>query len=98
MGLLSDSDVRFVPKGEEGRTNWPDIRAARDWNYRMHFNAQWALKELIVIYDHFKRDNPLRFRSWSDYEKSLRECKLFEQGIDIFFLEMKLRAEFHPTP
>ena len=98
MGLLSDSDVRFVPKGEEGRTNWPDIRAARDWNYRIHFSAQLALEDLIVIYDHFKRDNPLRFRSWSDYEKSLRECKLFEQGIDIIFLEMKLRAEFHPTP
>eukprot|EP00985_Skeletonema_marinoi_P027323 scaffold22249_cov88-Skeletonema_marinoi.AAC.1 len=64
----------------------------------MHSSAQWALERLIVIYDQFKRDNPLRFRSWSDYEKSLRECKLFEQGIDMFFLEMKLRAEFHPTP
>mmetsp|Transcript_6225 Transcript_6225/g.9088 ORF Transcript_6225/g.9088 Transcript_6225/m.9088 type:complete len:214 (+) Transcript_6225:1813-2454(+) len=46
----------------------------------------------------FKRDNPLRFRSNSNYEEMLEECKLHKLGIDTVMFEMKLRGEFRCTP
>jgi len=69
-----------------------------DDNYAMHWNAQGAFRALVSVYNRFKRDLPHRFRSWSDYQKRLTECKLFEQGIDMLLLEMKLLAEFEPSP
>ncbi len=89
----------FVSKHEAGRrAAWQAIRGTREEYYKMHRRAHRALLDLVPLFDRFKRDHPRRFRSWSTYEKMLRECKLYEQGIDIIFLEMKLRAEFLSTP
>jgi hypothetical protein len=96
VGLLPG--VHFVPLREEGRCDWRAIRAVVDDNYAMHWNAQGAFRALVSVYNRFKRDLPHRFRSWSDYQKRLTECKLFEQGIDMLLLEMKLLAEFEPSP
>jgi len=96
VGLLSG--VCFVPMHEEGRCDWRAIRAVVDENYAMHWNAQGAFRDLVSVYNRFKSDHPRRFRSWSEYEKKLAECKLFEQGIDILLLEMRLLAEFEPSP
>jgi len=93
-----NSGVHFVPMREEGRCDWRAIRAVVDDNYAMHWKAQDAFRDLDSVYNRFKRDNPHRFRSWSDYQKRLTECKLFEQGIDMLLLEMKLLAEFDPSP
>ena len=95
VGLLPG--VHFVPLREEGRCDWRAIRAVVDDNYALHWNAQGAFRNLISVYNRFKRDHPHRFRSWSDYQKRLTECKLFEQGIDMLLLEMKLLAEFEPS-
>jgi hypothetical protein len=95
VGLVSG--VRFVPLQEEGRCDWRAIRAVVDDNYAMLWNAQGACRDLVSVYNRFKRDHPHRFRSWSDYQKRLTECKLFEQGIDMLLLEMKLLAEFEPS-
>ena len=96
VGLLSG--VYFVPMHEEGRCNWRAIQAVVDENYAMHWNAQGAFRDLVSVYNRFKSDHPRRFRSWSEYEKKLAECKLFEQGIDMLLLEMRLLAEFEPSP
>ena len=89
----------FVLKHEAGRfAAWQAILRNREENYKMRWRAQGALLDLVPLFDRFKRDHPRRFRSWSNYEKMLRECKLYEQGIDVIFLEMKLRAEFRSTP
>ena len=89
----------FVLKHEAGRfTAWQAILRNREEQYKMRWRAQGALLELVPLFNRFKRDHPRRFRSWSNYEKMLRECKLYEQGIDVIFLEMKLRAEFCSTP
>jgi hypothetical protein len=96
VGLLSG--VCFVPMHEEGRCDWRAIRAVVDENYAMHWNAQGAFRDLVSVYNRFKSDHPRRFRSWSEYEKKLAECNLFEQGIDILLLEMRLLAEFEPSP
>ena len=96
VGLLSG--VYFVPMHEEGRCDWRAIRAVVDENYAMHWNAQGAFRDLVSVYNRFKSDHPRRFRSWSEYEKKLAECKLFEQGIDMLLLEMRLLAEFEPSP
>jgi hypothetical protein len=92
-----NSGVHFVPMREEGRCDWRAIRAVVDDNYAMHWKAQDAFRDLDSVYNRFKRDHPHRFRSWSDYQKRLTECKLFEQGIDMLLLEMKLLAEFEPS-
>ena len=64
----------------------------------MKWNAQDALRVLIRVYNSFKRHHPHRFRSYSNYEKMLNECKLYELGVDMVLLEMKLRGEFRCTP
>ena len=64
----------------------------------MHWNAQGALRDLIRVYNSFKRHHPHRFGSNSNYEEMLEECKLYELGIDMVMLEMKLRGEFRCTP
>ena len=64
----------------------------------MYWNAQDALRDLIRVYNSFKSDNPLRFRSYGNYEEMLEECKLHKLGIDIVMFEMKLRGEFRCTP
>ena len=92
------NDVRFVPRHEEGRSDCKAIRAVVDDNYSLLSNAQGAFKDLLLVYNRFKTENPHRFRSWSDFEERLTECKLFEQGIDMLFLEMKIMAEFDPSP
>jgi len=96
VGLASD--VYFVPLREEGRCDWSAIRAVVDDNYTLHWNAQGAFRDLVSVYNRLQREHPRRFRSRSDYEKRLTECKLFEQGIDMLFLEMKLLADFEPSP
>ena len=78
----------------------------RNEHYKMYWSwrAQRALLDLVPLFDfdRFKRDHPRRFRSWSwsNYEKMLRECKLYKEGIGMIFLEldMKIRAEFRSTP
>lgn len=98
VGWLCDVSAVFVPLHCEGRGGWPAIRASVDDNYAMYWNAQGAFKDLVTIYNSFKRDHPLRFRSYSNYEKLLKECRLYELGSDMVILEMKLRGEFRCTP
>ena len=64
----------------------------------MYWNAQDALRVLIRVYNSFKRHHPHRFRSNSNYEEMLEECKLHKLGIDTVMFEMKLRGEFRCTP
>ena len=89
----------FVSIQEAGRrTACRKLYKLVDGNYDLQWRAQRALQVLVPLFQRFKRDNPLRLRSWSDYEMMFNECKLYEQGIDMIFLEMKLRAEFLPNP
>ena len=94
LGLVSG--VRFVPDREPARCDWRLISTTADDNYNINWIAQDALESVVQVYKRFKEDHPLR--SWSNYSKILHECKLFEQTIDCIFLEMKLKAEFAPTP
>ena len=76
----------FVLKHEAGRfAAWQAILGMREENYKMRWRAQGALLDLVPLFDRFKRDHPRRFRSRSNYEKMLKECKLYEQGIDVIF-------------
>ena len=93
-----DIGVFLVPLRCHSRSGWREIHARSDDNYAMYWNAQKAFKKLLRIYNSFKRNHPLRFRSNSDYEKMLKECMLYELGMDMIMLEMKLRAEFRCTP
>ena len=95
---LCAPSVHLIPNDCKGRGGWPAIRAREDDNYAMYWNAQDALRVLIRVYNSFKRHHPHRFRSNSNYEKMLKECKLYELGIDMVMLEMKLRGEFRCTP
>ena len=87
-----------VPWGEGRDLAWQSVRERVRPNYGLHWRAQKALAKLITVYENSMRDHPHRFRSGSRYEKKLSECKLFEQGIDVIFLEMQLRIEFCATP
>ena len=88
-----------VPRGEGRDIAWQSVRERVLPNYRKHWRAQKALANLIPIYEDAMsmRDHPHRFGSGSSYEKRLSECKLYEQGLDMIFLEMQLRIEFRPT-
>ena len=92
--------LTIVPRGEKGRNALPGRyrRKREHLNRRKYRRARKALAKLFSLYNKIKRDNPQHLRSGSSYEKKLWECKLFEQGLDILFLEMQLRAEFRPTP
>ena len=89
----------IVSMKEAGRrTAFRKLCSMVDGNYEKQWRARRALKGLVPLMKRFRRNHPLRLRSWSDFELMFRECKLYEQGIDMIFLEMKLRAEFLPTP
>ena len=89
----------FVSVKEAGRrAAFGRLCAMVDGNYYLQRRARRALKVIVPLFHRFRRDHPLRLRSWSDYQKMLRECILYQQSIDILVLEMKLRAEFLPNP
>lgn len=57
----------------------------------MKSKAQRALKELTRLWNQLRQQHPHRL---SEYQQVFDECVLFEQGMDIICLEMRLRAEF----
>ena len=98
-GGVNATVVAVVPRGERGRNAlpWRYRRKREHLNRRKYRRARKAFAKLIPVYAKSKRNNPHRFRSGSGYRRQLLECKLFEQSIDMMFLEMRLRMEFHPT-
>ena len=98
-GGVNATVVAVVPRGERGRNAlpWRYRRKREHLNRRKYRRARKAFAKLIPVYANSKRNNPHRFRSGSGYRRQLLECKLFKQGIDTMFLEMRLRMEFHPT-
>ena len=71
-----------------------ELNSRVDGNYQRESRAQSALAELTLVYNELKRKHPRRFASWSKHQQLYEDCVLFEQGIDILFLELRLRAEF----
>ena len=96
-GGVNATVVAEVPRGEGRDEGWRIVAERIDYNYKKQARAQEALAKLMKVYENSKRDNRHRFRSGSSYDRQLLECELFEQGIDMIFLEMRLRMEFHPT-
>jgi hypothetical protein len=74
-----------------------DLLSRVDDNYWLEDRAQSALAELTLLHNELKGQYPRRFRPYSNYEQLFEECVLFQQGIDIIHLEIKLRAEFNPN-
>ena len=64
-------------------------------SYVMESKAQRALEELTRLWNQLRQQHPHRL---SEYQQVFDECVLFEQGMDIVFLEMRLRAEFAAPP
>jgi hypothetical protein len=89
--------VYFVDIDPSRRQEFRDLLSRVDNNYWLEDRAQSALAELTLLHNELKEQHPRRFRPWSKYEQLHEWCVLFEQGIDIIFLEMKLRAEFDPN-
>ena len=71
-----------------------ELNSRVDENYSMESKAECAMEELTLLFDELKQQHPRRFRPWGTHQQLYEECKLFQQGIDILFLEIKLRAEF----
>ena len=71
-----------------------ELNSRVDGNYQLESRAQSALAELTLLYNELKQRHPRRFRLWGKHQQLYEECVLFEQGIDIIFTELKLRAEF----
>jgi hypothetical protein len=64
-------------------------------NYVIESKAHGALEELTRLWNQLKQQHPHRL---SEYQQVFDECVLYEQGSDIIFLEMRLRAEFAAPP
>jgi len=92
------SSVQVVPnRAQEDRgSTCRSVYQTLDESYRLQSVAQTALRDLRSLYEEFKQRSPRR--NWSVYQKRLNECCLFQQGMDMLFLEMRMRAEFHPNP
>jgi hypothetical protein len=88
--------VYFVDTDPFRRHAFLELLSRVDDNYGLEDRAQSALAELTLLHNELKGQYPRRFRPYSNYEQLFEECVLFEQGIDIIMLEIKLRAEFNP--
>jgi hypothetical protein len=89
--------VCFVDIDPTRRQAFRELLSRVDNNYWLEDRAQSALAELTLLFNELKGQYPRRFRPWSQFEKLYEECVLFQQGIDIIMLEIKLRAEFNPN-
>ena len=94
------SSVQVVPnraqedRGSACRTVYQTL----DESYRMQSVARTALRDLRSRYEVFKQRYPRRFGKGSVYQKRLNECRQFEQGLDMIFLDIRMQAEFDPNP
>ena len=86
--------VSFVEIDPTRHQAFTELNRRVDGNYQLESRAQSALEELNLFYNELKQQYPRRFRQWSKFEQLYEDCVHFEQGIDILFLELKLRAEF----
>jgi hypothetical protein len=86
--------VFYVDKDPSRREHFRQLCRRVDSNYALEDRAQSALAELTLLYNELKKQHPRRFRRWSNHHQLYEDCVLFQQGIDILFLEIKLRAEF----
>ena len=84
----------FVNKDPSRREHFRQLCRRVDSNYALEDRAKSALAELTLLYNELKKQHPKRFRRWSKHHQLYEDCVLFEQGMDILFLEIKLRAEF----
>jgi hypothetical protein len=87
--------VSFVDIDPTRRQAFLELLSRVDDNYWLEDRAQSALAELTLLHNELKGQYPRRFRPYSNYEQLFEECVLFEQGIDMIMLEIKLRAEFN---
>lgn len=86
--------VFYVDKDPSRREHFRQLCRRVDGNYALEDRAQSALAELTLLYNELKEQHPKRFRSWSNHHQLYEDCVLFEQGMDIIMLEIKLKAEF----
>ena len=86
--------VFYVDKDPSRREHFRQLCRRVDGNYALEDRAQSALAELTLLYNELKEKHPKRFRSWSNHHQLYEDCLLFEQGMDIIMLEIKLKAEF----
>lgn len=86
--------VFYVDKDPSRREHFRQLCRRVDGNYALEDRAQSALAELTLLYNELKEQHPKRFRSWSNHHQLYEDCLLFEQGMDIIMLEIKLKAEF----
>ena len=89
--------VCYIDIDPSRREHFRQLYSRVDHNYDVEARAHCALQELKLLYKELKQQYPGRFRSWSQFEQLFEECLLFQQSVDIIFLEMKLRAEFDPN-
>jgi len=88
------TELFYVEIDPTRREHFRQLCRRVDGNYALEDRAQSALAELTLLYNELKEKHPKRFRSWGNHHQLYEDCVLFEQGIDIIFLEIKLRAEF----
>ena len=86
--------VFYVDKDPSRREHFRQLCRRVDSNYALEDRAQSALAELTLLYNELKKQHPRRFRRWSNHHQLYEDCILFEQGMDIIMLEIKLKAEF----
>ena len=86
--------VFYIDKDPSRREHFRQLCRRVDGNYALEDRAQSALAELTLLYNELKEKHPKRFRSWSNHHQLYEDCLLFEQGMDIIMLEIKLKAEF----
>ena len=94
------SSVQVVPnRAQEDRgAACRSVYQTLDESYRMQSVARTALRDLRSRYEVFKQRYPRRFGKGSVYQKRLNECRQFEQGLDMIFLDIRMQAEFDPNP
>ena len=89
------TQVSQTPIDPSRRQFFGNLRRRVPHSYVMHSKAQRALEELTRLWNQLRQQHPHRL---SEYQQVFDECVLYEQGMDIIFLEMRLRAKFAAPP
>ena len=89
------TQVSQTPIDPSRRQFFGNLRRRVPHSYVMHSKAQRALEELTRLWNQLRQQHPHRL---SEYQQVFDECVLYEQVMDIIFLEMRLRAEFAASP